>query len=401
MTGLSTIVGTATGAEASPILGAAAITYAGNARKISRATLERLSVGSGTAFFPELGRESEAVFFPYRTAGEVVNWKAAAFPVKAFTSKKGGKLQFWNVERVIGSERVFITEGEWDAAALVEAGIPVEQVISVPNGARQRSPDDGDALKGYTYVEEALRNGLGRTKRFVWCGDSDGPGRTLRADMVKLLGVARFHFVEWPEGCKDANDYLRSEGPQALHELVTEGSLPWPVQGLYRLGELPEPPPLTLWDPGFAEWDSKVKLAPRTLSVVTGHPGHGKTTVFMQIWSQVCRAYGLTAAIASFETRAKPHHRRTLRQLHSGKLERDMSFGETAEADAWISEHFLWIDPLSSGFSTWRRLPLCAMAHGSSRLIPGTGSKLRVSAMRARPNTSAVACARCTFSPMT
>ena len=78
-----------------------------------------------------------------------------------------------------------------------------------------------------------------------------------------------------------------------------QGSLPWPVQGLYRLNEVPEPPPLTLWTPGFPEWENKVLLAPRTLSVVTGHPGHGKTSLFMQIWAQVCGTYGLTAAIKS------------------------------------------------------------------------------------------------------
>ena len=103
---------------------------------------------------------------------------------------------------------MFITEGEWDAAALVGAGIPVEQVISVPNGARERKRDadndQGRELRGYEYVKDALRAGLGGAKRFVWCGDNDGPGHMLRADMVRLLGAARFDFVEWSEGCNDA-----------------------------------------------------------------------------------------------------------------------------------------------------------------------------------------------------
>src|SRR5215208_4571568 len=81
MTGQSFIAGTATTPAEFPKLSAAAITYAENVRKISRATLERLGVSSGTAYFPELQRQSEAVVFPYRCAGEVVNWKAAAFPV--------------------------------------------------------------------------------------------------------------------------------------------------------------------------------------------------------------------------------------------------------------------------------------------------------------------------------
>jgi twinkle protein len=63
----------------------------------------------------------------------------------------------------------------------------------------------------------------------------------------------------------------------------------------------------------------------------------------MQIWYQICERYGLAAAIASFETRAKPHHRRTLRQLHAERLEDHMSDAEIRAADAWINEHFFWI----------------------------------------------------------
>ena len=84
---------------------------------------------------------------------------------------------------------------------------------------------------------EALEAGLKSVERFVWCGDGDGAGRILRDDMVKLLGPARFHFVEWPEGVKDANDMLLSDGVVALGELVRYGSLPWPVIGMYRLSE--------------------------------------------------------------------------------------------------------------------------------------------------------------------
>jgi twinkle protein len=344
MTAQFSTAGIATGAGAYPkTLSAAARAYASNVRKISAATLERLGVGSDTVFFPELNRESEAVVFPYEAGGQLHNWKAAAFPVKAFLGMKGGKLQFWNLASVVGSTTVYITEGEWDALSLIEAGIPLERVLSVPNGARARTADDPAELRGYAYVVEALRAGLNRTKRFVWCGDNDGAGLALRADMARLLGAARFHFIEWPDGIKDANDMLRGDGPQALRELVMEGALPWPVDGLYRLSELPEPPPLTLWHSGFPEWESKVMLAPRTLSVFTGHPGHGKTTLSMQLWFQICRAYDLTAAVASFETHAKPHHRRALRQLHAGKLERDMTEAEMRAADVWVENHFLWM----------------------------------------------------------
>lgn len=311
------------------------------ARGLSRLTLERMGVASGITFFPAIERKEEGLFFRFQSG-----WKARCVPVKTHVAGGGWKTAFWNIDAVIAASPkvVYFTEGEPDALALVEAGIEPSQVLSVPNGARETESDDPKASPGYQYVEEALKAGLNKVEKFVWCGDADIAGHALRADMVRLLGAARFHFVDWPEGCKDANDYLLSDGADALYEMAVHGSLPWPVSGLYRLSELPEPPKFTLWRPGFAEWESKVLLAPRTLSVVTGHPGHGKTQLWTQIWFQIVRAYCIPACIASFETRAKPHVRRQLRSLFIGKLEKDLSQEEMARADAWINERYLFIE---------------------------------------------------------
>lgn len=331
----------------------AAIAYAKDVRHISLATLERLGAGSGETFFPgRIQRRSEAVFFPYRLAGEVVNWKACAFPEKDFIGKKGGQLCFYNLEAVLASPAgdVWITEGEWDAAALVESGIDAGRVLSVPNGARERhkeaddKAEEDDKPNGYKFVLEALKLGLGKHKRFIWCGDMDAPGLALRQDMSRLFGAAKFAFVDWPEGCKDANDMLRSDGPEALKERVTDGTRPWPVNGLYALSEMPEPAPLTTWRvPCLPGWEGKVRFAPGTMSVVTGQPGNGKTAVFAQVWHDIAEEQGLVVAAATFETRAKPHFRRILRSLHMGKLEKDLDAIETAKADRWINDHYRFL----------------------------------------------------------
>lgn len=337
MTVLSLTASTAAGSGA---LTPATLNFAGK-RRLSVQTLERLGVASGTAFFPELGRKSEGVFFKYAEG-----WKARAVPEKAFIAGKGFKLSFWNLEAVLRASpsTVFITEGELDACALVEAGISRDQVLSVPNGAVEKPADEPDReARGYSYVLDGLKAGLSKVKKFVWCGDMDGPGRSLRSDMAKILGVARFWFVDWPEGCKDANDFLIHDGAEAVRDLVTNGALQWPIDGLFKLSELPEPPELTLWRPGFPEWESKVLLAPRTMSVVTGHPGHGKTQLWTQIWFNVVRAYCLPIAVASFETRAKPHIQRYLRTLFLGKLVKDCSEEEKARADKWIEDRYLFM----------------------------------------------------------
>ena len=310
------------------------------ARGLSRQTLELLPVGSGSVFFPGLSAKSKAIFFRYAKG-----WKARAFPEKAFVAGGNFEPSFWNLEAVLQAapSTVYITEGELDAAALVEAGISAAQVISVPTGAKMKAAEDPHAQRGYGYVLDALKAGLAKTKRFVWCGDMDEPGLALRADMVRLLGAARFMFLTWTEGCNDANAMLLKAGPEALHELLTQGGTLWPQEGLYKLSELPEPPPLTIWTPSIPGFEGKVHLAPRTLSVVTGHPGHGKTAVWGQIWQDLCWRYNLVCCTASFETRPRPHLRRQIRSLISGKLEYDMTEEEKNIADRWIEEHYMFL----------------------------------------------------------
>lgn len=338
------IAGTADGAAASSSkpLDRAVEIWARDQRGLTKETLAHLPVVSGTAvYFPELKRDTPAVVFKYQNG-----WKARSIEGKAFVAGKGFQLSFWNLDAVLRAvtkdSTVYVVEGELDACALVEAGVPFDAVLSVPNGAKQHSSDDPKAQAGYQFVSDALKAGLSKVKTVVWCGDHDAPGLTLRSDMLALFGEARFHFVEWPEDCKDANDVLTKHSPDHLFQLVTQESKPWPVNGLFRISELPDPPPLTLWDPGFAEWEGKVLLAPRTLSVATGHPGHGKTQLWSQIWYQVARAYGLGVCVASFETRAKPHLRRYLRSYFWGRLEKHLTAREIAQADEWIEGHYLF-----------------------------------------------------------
>jgi len=322
---------TATTADsAATLLTMEAIEWLQAERQISRETLQKLPVASGKVFFQELNKKCDAVQFRYPSG-----WKGRAFPEKAFTSGKGTALTFWNIEAVLAGPLtdVYIVEGELDACALVEAGVPADQVLAAP------------AASGgsYEYVLEALEHGLAKAKRFIWCGDQDAAGLQLRAAMAQLLGIARFNFIDWPEGAKDANDFLRTDGAVEVQDLVMRGWMPWPTVGLYRMNELPDPPPMTAWHPGFEGWGNKCLLAPGTLSVVTGHPGMGKTTVWGQIWCQIAKDYDVRVCIASFETRPKPHLLRQLRTLHGQKQVSVMTDQEIGKADLWINEHYLFL----------------------------------------------------------
>ncbi len=144
-----------------------AVRWAG-ARGISRSTLERAGVASGTTGMPGLG-QAEVIAFPYWRNGTAVNVKYRALSEKAFKQREGGELRFWNLDAVLKakSERVYVTEGEMDALALMEAGVPSREVVSVPNGAPKQAADDPEVQDRYRYVDAGLGEGFGSTKKFV------------------------------------------------------------------------------------------------------------------------------------------------------------------------------------------------------------------------------------------
>lgn len=299
-------------------------------RGISLGTLERFGVRPGVEYFSDLGRKAEAMVFPYHAStGQEAGWKARTVSGKDWTASKGFSPTLWNLHRAKKSTVIYLTEGEVDALSLVEAGLADHEVAALPNANATECLVD--ALEDLAGVE-----------RFILCMDSDHAGAAARQKAAQILGAGRCEYVDWPEGVKDANEYLVKSDATQLGEFVKR-SKPWPVIGLYTLNDLPEPPPIQPWDTGFAGWRDKCHLAPQMLSVVTGHPGHGKTVLMMQVWAQIVKKYEFPMVVASFETRAKPHHRRALRSFESNKPEVAMNEQEKDKADAWIQGRFLWM----------------------------------------------------------
>src|SRR6266516_541740 len=126
-------------------VGPMALKWFKESRGLSPATLAQLDVASGNVFFPSADRKLPAVLFRYHDG-----WKARSFPEKHFVSGGGFKRSFWNLERVLRRgapekgrpDEVYIVEGELDACALVEAGIPAARVLAA-HGA-QAKPTEGD-----------------------------------------------------------------------------------------------------------------------------------------------------------------------------------------------------------------------------------------------------------------
>ena len=86
--------------------------------------------------------------------------------------------------------------------------------------------------------------------------------------------------------------------------------------GYYALADLPQRDSVDniTMSTGWWELDQIFKLYPGQFVVVTGIPGHGKTTFVQDLVCRACRAHGLKAAWASFEQTPTRDHKRAFRE---------------------------------------------------------------------------------------
>jgi twinkle protein len=344
-------------------LGAIGIT-AFEKRGISAETVARFGIytarraDDGSAVPSERGN---IVVFPFVDRGAVVNEKYRG-PGKKFWQRAGGKRTFWNVDALddpaleTGQMPLIITEGEIDALTAIECGFPL--TVSVPDGApgvpegeepEQLEPlDPANEDRGKFEFLWNNRERLAKVRRFVVAADADAPGRRLAAELVRRLSAARCCFIVYPEGCKDLNDVLTKFGPEEVSRTLNEAK-PYPVRGLYRLSEFPDLGGLTTYSTGWWPLDKNLRLFPGEFMVVTGVPGHGKSTWVLNLLSNTADLHGWRSAIFSPEMPVVPQLRDKLRRIRLRCPIDEAAKESVRDADAWIERNFVFIDADPTG----------------------------------------------------
>ncbi len=177
---------------------------------------------------------------------------------------------------LVRHENCVVITGNCDVCACWAAGW--EAVVSAPDGA-------GTGRGAFAAFDEPRAGEhLGAARRIIIATDGDEPGRAYGDALVERFGPARCWRVEWPADCKDANDVLQRMGADALDRLL-ERARPVPLPGirplsahrdaLHRLYEEGFSPGVST---GWPEFDNLWRPVPGELVVVTGYPGHGKTS---------------------------------------------------------------------------------------------------------------------------
>ncbi len=263
---------------------------------------------------------------------------------KRFTQDKGGRQILWNVDclrdETLKNDPLIVTEGELDAFAALQANYP--RTVSVPGGAPAQAIEGDDGRK-YAFLDEAeplLRD----VREIILCVDGDGPGANLLHDLSLRLGRHRCKFVTYPKGCKDLGDALREFGVKGVQATINRAQ--WlKVSGVVRVSELPPIDTPKVFDIGMVGMYEHYRIRRGDFCVVTGQPGHGKSSFLNEVACRMAQRHRWTTVFASFEQSPQVDHRRALRSYHAEKLEMFMTEQEKAAADAWIDQHFGFIVP--------------------------------------------------------
>jgi len=308
------------------------------ARGFDIEVLENLGVDSSTKLGPN------TIAIPIIDAGIRINTKYRTIAgEKRFLQEPNAKPVFWNIDRITDETLrdlpLIITEGEFDAIAAIQAGFG--RVVSVPNGAPQREDEDSGAR--YKFLENAPK-ALHQCNEIILATDADRPGLVLMNDLALRLGRVRCRWVKYPAGCKDLADVLVKLGQRGVVETINRAQW-FEIDGLYRMAELPPLPELTPLDSGFPGLRDHWKLRAGDLSVVSGVPSSGKTTVVNNIACLMAIRHSWHTVFASFEQVPQRDHRRFLRTWYNGKLVVHQTSEEIDYADAWINRHFLFVSP--------------------------------------------------------
>ena len=251
-------------------------------RHISRETADYLDIGQdkhGNCVFNYYDLNDTLTMVKYRPSrkinkekGEPKNWcqkDADTYPL------------LFNMNRINTEEPLAIFCGELDCAAGIEAGW--QNSVSIPLG-------DGNIQwieKNYDWLD--------MFNEIIVCHDNDEAGEKFCRTVIPMLGSWRCKIANIPEyyetadgrkyHIKDANEYLFLAGKEKLLDAIIRAK-DTPVPSVKDLSDIK---PLDFRDmigvkTGIQVIDKElIKLPFGTLTVLTGMPGAGKSSIISQI----------------------------------------------------------------------------------------------------------------------
>jgi hypothetical protein len=331
-----------------------ALDWLNKERGIGPGTAQRLHLG----FVQNIGNlagESGAdiadggwIAFPCIEGNSVVSVKYRSIQRKkpgGFARQPGMATAMFNTETIDPFEPVYVTEGEFDACVLEQAGF---KAVSVPSAGTKITPQMKDLLMGASSV--------------LLAGDTDATGTGYMSKLWKELGE-RCYLVSWPDGSKDANEFFLTKCNRDLSifrtkvEELTSKAKSQPMPSVYSLQEtMRSGDDLTLSDhpdrmrfpwPGV---DKMVNIMPGdVVGVNATNSGMGKSTWVVQWTLYNARKFG--RCVLNYQTEMRPAEIATMVTANVLRKDRNFLTGEDkklAAAELEGIQYFVGCDPVLS-----------------------------------------------------
>lgn len=224
----------------------------------------------------------------------------------AILRKKDMATQLFNGNAVNPFEDIFIVEGEPDTIVVSQAG---QACIGFPSAGFNATPE--------------MRDNIMQANTIYLAGDMDGVGR----DTMKKLWAElrdRTYMIDWPEGCKDANDcFLKvcNGDIDAFHDKLEElkqVARQKPIPNFYDMNEVlktaddtnPMDNPNRLRFPWKGIDDMAVCGPGSVVSSYATYTGSGKTTFWTAV--ELYNAINFNSVVLNYSAELSPQELATL-----------------------------------------------------------------------------------------
>ncbi len=290
------------------------------------------------------------VMFPYFYDGEIFNIKYRDLD-KKFRQEAGAMKGFYGLDDIVGKKDIYIVEGEFDKLACEEAGFL--NVVSVPDGAPTVKSKDFHTK--FEFIDNWMHL-LDEAERIIIAVDNDEPGVKLEQELIRRFDPEKCWTVSWPDKCKDANQVLVNHGILTLMGCLDEPKRV-PLSGIFEATDFANDY-FDLYDnglkggeeTGWHELDKCYTVRPGDLCIITGTPGHGKSTWLNALLVNLANLNGWRFGVFSPENEPMSRYNAMISQLKLGKPFRDgvtpkMTRIEAGEGLSWANKHFYFIKP--------------------------------------------------------
>lgn len=235
-----------------------------------------------------------------------------------FARQPGMATALFNTEDIDPFSPIYVTEGEFDCAVLVQAGF---KAVSLPNATHKLTPEQKDLIMQASVV--------------ILAGDTDETGSGAMNKLWRELGDRCF-LLTWPDGAKDANEFFLKNCKRDVSifrtkvDELTIRAKSQPMPSIYSLREtllngeetnISDSPDRMRFP--WSQADTMVNIMPGDVVAVNAtNTGMGKTSFVVQ-WT-LFNAIKYDRSILNYQTEMRPSEIATM--VAANVLRKDRNF---------------------------------------------------------------------------